>query len=324
MSTVVSSRPRALALAVAVLAMSHAASSAADPDPVTPAIAGVVAGGIKIRLIKDGLNGSEGPIAQPDGSLLFTETRANRIVHVGLDDKISSFLENSNGSNGLAYTSNGELVSVQTAKASVGVVAPKDKAKVWVDGFESTPLRRPNDLVIDRKGGVYFTDPGPFRKADEPASPTAVYYRTPAGELRRIATDITWPNGIQLSPEERVLYVADTHGEFVIAYDVADDGSVSNRRNFARLQGWNKSESGNGSSGADGLAVDSLGRLYVASSAGIEVFDAAGKALGVIPIPGQTQNLAFAGPDKKTLYVVGGGKLYRFAVLTPGLSTRAK
>lgn len=317
-----------LAMAAALFAMTHTALSSADADPVTPAIAGVVAGGIKIRLIKDGFNGSEGPIAQPDGSLLFTETRANRIVHVGLDDKVDSFLENSNGSNGLAYTASGELVSVQTAKASVGVVYPKDKAKVWVDSFESTPLRRPNDLVIDRKGGVYFTDPGPFRKADEPATPTAVYYRTPTGELRRIATDITWPNGIQLSPEERVLYVADTHGEFVIAYDLADDGSVSNRRNFAKLAGWKKPEgsngSGNGSSSADGLAVDSQGRLYVASSAGIEVFDSSGKALGVIPIPGQTQNLAFAGPDKKTLYVVGGGKVYRFAVLTPGLSTRAK
>jgi gluconolactonase len=110
----------------------------------------------------------------------------------------------------------------------------------------------------------------------------------------------------------------------VFAYDVAADGSISNKRNFAKLEGFAKNDSGVYSSGADGLAVDAKGRLYVASTAGIQVFDASGAALGIIPLPKAPQNLAFAGKDKSYLYVVGRGAAYRIATLTPGFSGRAK
>jgi gluconolactonase len=141
--------------------------------------------------------------------------------------------------------------------------------------------------------------------------------------LRRIASDIERPNGIQLSPDEKVLYVANTLGEHVLAYDIAADGALGPRRNFARLAGWTKTDAGY-SSGADGLAVDAKGRLYVASNVGIEVFSAAGVALGTIPLPKKPQNLAFAGTDKKSLYVVGRGSAYKISVLTPGFAGRAK
>jgi gluconolactonase len=104
---------------------------------------------------------------------------------------------------------------------------------------------------------------------------------------------------------------------------VKSDGSVGARRNFAKLEGVTKTETGI-SSGADGLAVDAKGRLYVASTAGIQVFDAKGGALGTIPLPKAPQNLAFAGEGKKTLYVVGRGAAYRITALTPGYAGRAK
>lgn len=290
---------------------------------VSVPIPGVVQAGTRIDLIKDGFEGTEGPIALPNGDLIFTETRANRVTRIAADGSLSTFLDNSNGSNGLAFNQQGQLIAVQTVKPAVGIVYPADQSKVLTDGAAGKPLNRPNDLVVDRQGGVYFTDPGAAPEPGKPAPAPAVYYYSPKGELSVVATDIERPNGIQLSPDERTLYVANTWGEYVLAYDIGKDGKAGKRRNFARLAGYKKTDTGY-SSGADGLAVDGKGRLYVASNTGIQVFDAKGQPLGNIELPKQPQNLAFAGPDKKTLYVVGRGAAYRLAVLTQGYQGRAK
>jgi gluconolactonase len=300
------------------------ASAAAHADAlVAPAIDGVVAHGTTIELIKEDFQGTEGPLGLPDGTVIFTEGQANRITRIAADGSTSTFLENSNGSNGLALTAQGDVISVQTGRPSVGIVYPADRAKTLVDRFEGQSLNRPNDLVVDRKGGVYFTDPGARAEPGQPAPKTAVYYHSPDGKLLRLATDIERPNGIQLSPDEKVLYVANTNGAHVLAYAVKSDGSVGPKRNFAQLAGVKETENGI-SSGADGLAIDAVGRLYVATTVGVQIFDAKGKALGVIALPKAPQNLAFAGKDKKTLYVVGRGAAYRLPVLAAGFAGRAK
>jgi gluconolactonase len=316
-----------------------AAADAASAKPaaalVTPAIAGVVAAGTKIELIKEGFTGTEGPVALPDGSLIFTETQANRVTRIAPDGSTSTFVEGSNGANGLGFTGNGDLYAVQVLKPRVGIIFPPPKVKTLADNYEGLPFGRPNDLVVDQKGNVYFTDSGanppaagsaaasaPAQAAVATAKP-AVYRISNKGELKRLAADIERPNGIQLSPDEKTLYVANTNGEYLLAYELAADGSVGPRRNFAKLDGWRKTDTG-GSSGADGLAVDEAGRVYVASNPGIQVFSAKGEALGTIALPKQPQNLAFAGDDKKTLYVVGRGSAWRFPVLTSGFDGRAK
>jgi len=306
-------------------ALAFAAVVQAD-DPVTPAIPGVSAGGVIIELIKDGFKGTEGPIGYSDGSLLFTETNENRIVRIAPDNTVSTFLENSNGANGLALNAGGEIIAVQTLKPQVGIVYPADKQKVFAENFEGVAFQRPNDVVLHKSGGIYFTDSGtrPTKEnPNPPASHPGVFYISPTGELKRLANDVDRPNGIQLNKDETVLYVANTLGEHVLAYDIAADGSISNRRNFAKLDGW-KNEENAWSSGADGLAIDDNDRLYVASNSGIEVFDAKGEALGVIALPKKPQNIAFAGTDKKTLYAVGRGSAYRIPLITQGFKGRAK
>jgi len=298
-------------------------------DPQTPAIADVVAAGTRIEFIKEGFEGTEGPIALPDGGFVFTETRANRITRIAEDGSTSTFLEHSNGSNGLAFNAKGELVTVQVLNPRVGIVYPPGKETVLADQFEGVPFVRPNDLVLSKRGDIYFTDSGSAPVVPGSTAPTiaprpAVYRITPEGKLLRVANDIERPNGIQLSPDEKVLYVANTAGEHILAYDVAADGSISGKRNFAKLDGYRKTDNGSFSSGADGLAIDAKGRLYVASTSGIQVFNAAGEALGIIPLPKAPQNLAFAGKDKSYLYVVGRGAAYRIATLTPGYAGRAK
>ncbi|MGJ0427804.1 SMP-30/gluconolactonase/LRE family protein [Methylobacter sp.] len=308
-----------------ISAIAFSASVQAD-DPVTPPIPGVAAGGVVIDLVKDGFNGTEGPIGLADGSLLFTETNANRIVRIAPDNTVSTFLENTNGANGLAVNANGELVAVQVVNTRVGVIHPQGQEKTIVDNFDGQPFQRPNDLVLAKNGGIYFTDSGTRPTKENPNPPVSkpgLFYITPTGSLTRLANDIERPNGVQLSPDEKVLYVANTQGEHVLAYDIAADGSIQNKRNFAKLEGWKNTEN-SWSSGADGLAVDTEGRLYVASNAGIEVFSSKGEALGVIPVPKKPQNLAFAGKDKKTLYVVGRGAAYRIPLLAAGYGGRAK
>ncbi len=304
------------------LALAFAAQAA---DTVTPAIAGVVDAGTKVEFIKDGFKGTEGPIALADGSVIFTETQASRITRIAADGTTSTFLENSNGSNGLAFNPKGELITVQNLNPRVGIVYPAGHEKVFADQYEGKPFQRPNDLVLDKRGGVYFTDIGVAPKPEnpEPARP-AVYYITPDGKLLRVVSDVERPNGVQLSPDENTLYVANTAGECVLAYDILADGTLGPRKNFAKLEGLTKTNAGGLSSGADGLAVDAEGRLYVASNAGVQVFGAKGEALGIIPLPQKPQNLAFAGKDKKTLYVVGRGAAYKVALQTPGFGGRAK
>jgi len=316
---------------LAVLLAAFAASSA-NAQQTTAAIAGVVAAGTPIELIKEGFNGTEGPVALPDGNLVFTETQGNRITRIAPDGSISTFLENSNGSNGLAISPDGEVYAVQVKDPQVGIVYPASSARVLAVRYEGAAFGRPNDIVLDRKGGVYFTDsgvnppapgapPAP-QPAEKPAKP-AVYYISNEGALTRLAADIERPNGIQLSPDEKTLYVANTFGENVLAYDILGEGKVGQRRNFARLEGYRKTETG-GTSGADGLAVDAEGRVYVATTVGIEVFTNKGEALGIIALPKAPQNIAFAGPGKKTLYAVGRGAAYKIATLAQGYTGRAK
>ena len=291
------------------------------PPPFTlaPDIPGVVAGGTKVQLIKEGFNGAQGATQAPDGSLLFTERMANKITKIDKDDNISSYMEDTSATNSFSFDAKGRAIGVQWMPAGVAVLAPTKMS--LADKFENHGFGRPNDLTIDKKGGVYFTDdlgiPADMIKP-------AVYYVKPAGGVIKIADDIARPNGLVLSPDERTLYVLDTNGDSLRAFDVQADGSTKNERSFATIEdGVRKTDAGT-NSGADGGAIDGAGRLYVTSNAGVQVFSPQGKHLGSIPTPRQAQNLAFAGPDKKTLYVLGGNAVYKISMLAEGYKGRAK
>jgi len=322
------------ALCVMLVGVAAGAFAQGQPPPqaaetVATAIPGVIAAGTKVEVIKSGFTGTEGPIALPDGSLIFTETQANRITKIDKDNQLSTFLENTNGSNGLAFDGKGRLITVQTTpgKTLIGVIYPKGQEATLSDTYDGKPYGRPNDLVVDKKGGVYFSEPGPNATPGQPA-PTppltpAVYYVPPGGKSMRIAEGIERPNGIQLSPDEKTLYVNNTNGDYVLAFDIKADGSVTNKRNFAKYPNVTKAANGV-VSGADGLAIDSQGRLYVVATGGVHVFGTKGELLGTIPVSLQPQNIAFAGGDKKTLYIVGRGSAFKVRLLAEGYKGRAK
>jgi gluconolactonase len=320
-------RVSAFASAFGLLSVTALAQAPPPPTPTetkTPGIAGVVAAGTRVELVAQGLRGTEGPIPMPDGALLFTEQGASVITKVDAQGNRTTFLEKTNGANGLTYDQKGRLIATQPATREIAVLTPA--RTVLASAFEGQPLLAPNDVIADRKGGVYFSDPGPnpMPGVTLPRAPMVLYLR-PDGKVVKIAEGIARPNGVMLSPDEKTLYVADTLGEAVFAFDVQPDGGVSNRRVFTKLAGVTKTDTGV-RSGADGLAVDDMGRLYVATQVGVQVFSPQGAALGTIPIgvTGGPQNLAFAGSDKKTLYVVGRGAMWKIAMQSQGPKGRAK
>jgi len=291
----------------------------------TPEIAGVVAAGTRIEVIREGFAATEGPVALDDGSLAFTENAANRVVRIAADGSISTHVAEAGGPNALAINAAGEIIAVQTASPAIAVIAPQPR--ILAASYQDRPFNRINDLALARNGHIYFTDPGvvPLPPAGQPRIQpvTALYHLDPAGTVSLVASDVLRPNGVVLSPDERTLYVADTWSQHLLAYSVATDGSLSARRNFASLAGFAELPDG-ATSGADGIAVDAEGRVYVATRAGIEVFSAGGEALGVIPLPRQPQNLAFAGPDRSHLYAVGRGSVFRIPTLTHGVDRPGK
>lgn len=311
-------------LVLSVSVAGQGAGAFVPTETVAPDIPGVVAGGTRVQVVAQGLRGTEGPIAAPDGALLLTEQAASVITRIDAQGNRSTFLENTSGAQGLTFDQKGRLIAVLPATKQVGTLVPA--RTVLAGTFDGRPFIGPNDLVADRKGGVYVTDPGGYPPAGQFLTDIpAVYYVRPDGTVIRITDEIPRPNGIILSPDEKTLYVANTLGAFVVAFDVLPDGRVRNPRNFARLSGIRMTNQGV-RSGADGLAVDEAGRLYVASTIGVQVFSPQGRHLGTIPIgnPDGPQNLAFAGPDRKTLYVVGDGAVWKVAMIAQGPKARAK
>ena len=294
------------------------------------AIPGVVAaGGTWTKVWQAGGNSADGIIADRDGSVLVAQEDFDTVLKIDKDGKTSEAVANAKGVGSLSMDRQGRLYgahrterpgSTKPDQASIvnaiTILAPERKtiADKWADGTMLTV--RPNDLAADSQGGAYFTV-------------GCLYYAGPKGVT--VAADNIRTNGISFSPDDKTLYV--TNGGTIVAFDVKGPGVLTNRRDFATLPA--------GTNG-DGTAVDSKGRLYVSSNPGVQVFDKAGKYLGVIATPRGIISVAFAGPGKKTLYVVGSGAddengrpirqgpqqtaatIYQLPVIAQGLKGRAK
>ncbi len=247
-------------------------------------IPGVVAAGQQWKEIweVDG-NNADGIIATKDGGLLIAQNDKSDVVKLDKNGKTSIEYVDTNTGGALAMNSKGALfVNSRGLNASVEELAPH--RQTLANKFNGDSLDCIggvlNDLTADSKGGVYFTMGG-------------VFYSDSQGKVFRYGENL-FTNGIVLSADEKHLYV--TNGMAIAEFDVQKDGSLTNQREFAKLQGTGF--------GGDGSAFDDAGRLYVTSNAGVQVIDKDGKNLGVIPTPRDVISVAFSGPDRKTLYAV--------------------
>ncbi len=268
-------------------AVGQARGPAVQPAPrdlTITAIPGVIAaGGTWTKIWQAAGNSADGIIADKDGSVLVAQEDYDAVLKIDPNGKATVAVANAKGVGSISMDRQGRLYSAHRTERpgstkldqasivnAISILAPDRKtfADKWADG---TPLTvRPNDLAPDNQGGVYFTV-------------GCLYYASPKGVT--VAAENLRTNGIVFSPDDKTLYV--TNGGTLVAFDVKGPGMLANRRDFATLLMG---------SGGDGTAVDSEGRLYVSSNPGVQVFDKAGKYLGLIPTPRGLISVAFAGP----------------------------
>jgi len=295
----------ALALAPVFLAAAPAAAQG-QPGPAATvdiaAIPGVVAGDAQWETFWAGPMIVDGMTAAPDGAVLFAQEQSNSIIKVWPDGKWWVQWPFVAGAGSVSIDAQGRTFAADRSCTDPGlglganctilsrIVQLTPERKTIADKFpDGTTLGRINDLAADGHGGAYYTQGGLFHAKADGTVDTIVA----AGNPQQGGV---FTNGLVLSPDGKTLYV--TNRTTILAFDVAPDGTASNRRDFATLVGEPQ-----GSFGGDGLAVDAEGRLYVTGGPGIYVFDKAGTQLGIIPTPRRAITATFAGPDRKTLYI---------------------
>lgn len=254
----------------------------------------------------------EGPVWHRDGYLLFSDIPANRIYRMERDETISIWKEPSGHSNGLTFNPEGYLVACEHGNRRVSVsdpAHPEQPASVLADRYEGKRLNSPNDCVVRSDGWVFFTDP-PYgiQEAEKELSFHGVF-RVRQSEFP-VVLDTTFdrPNGLAFSPDESMLYIADTSREAILVYPVDPDGTIGQGRIFAKA------------GRPDGMKVDIHGNVYAASTEGIVVFSPQGDRLSQLPVPQRPANCAFGGTDNKTLYITARTSLYKIQVEHPGIT----
>jgi gluconolactonase len=278
-----------------------AVGAAADDAPI-PGI------GPKGEIVKlhTGFAFTEGPAADADGNVFFSDIPNSRIHKVDAAGKLSIFREPSNHTNGTMFNAEGELVCAEMDGRISAVARDGKTTRPLAETYQGKRFNAPNDLVIDRSGGVYFTDPH-FRAPEPlPQGVTAVYYIAADGKVSRLIDDLKAPNGVILSPDEKTLYVVPSMQEEMMAYPVEGPGKLGKGRVFCRT----KQAEGKQGTGGDGLTIDTKGNLYITTGLGLQVFSAEGKLLGIIAFPEVPANVTFGGKDRRTLYVTARTSLY--------------
>lgn len=268
---------------------------------------------IEPERLATGFGFTEGPLWHPDGFYYFVDIRANRLYRLRPGGTPEVVREHTGEGNGTTFDLEGRLLLCEGGNRRVTRMASDGSVEVIADRYEGKRFNRPNDIVCRSDGSVYFTDPGLRVPLAERELPYAGVYRlTPDGAVTLIA-DCEYPNGLAFSPDERTLYVANTRWTaYIHALELAPDGTLARRRIFADMS----SDEPDGV--PDGMKVDTEGRVYCTGPGGTWVFTADGSNLGVIQIPEIPANLAFGGPDLRTLFFTARTSVYTLRVKTSG------
>jgi gluconolactonase len=288
---------------------------AADENPIVPE-------GAKLEKLWSDGEFTEGPAYGPDGRVYFSDIGDRIMAYDPATGKTSVFRDPSGRANGLDFDPKGRLVAAEGANKGgnrrVTITEADGTIRVLADKWKGKRLNSPNDVTIDTKGRIYFTDPRYVGDEKREIDTESVYLIDTDGTLTQIITDVQKPNGIVLSPDMKTLYVADSNpkgNQHLLAFPVKKDGSVGEKK---LLYDFGKER------GIDGMVVDVKGNIYGAAgdgkTGGVYVFDPEGKKIAFISVPETPSNCVFAGKDRKTLYVIAGKSLYRIGLKIEGFA----
>jgi gluconolactonase len=267
--------------------------------------------GAVVEKLADGFSFTEGASCDPKGNVYFTDQPNNRILVWSSDGKLSTFLEPCGRSNGMYFDRKGNLWTCADEKNEIWEIAPDKKVTVFPCHFSGNILNGPNDLWINKKGGIYLTDPYYQRTwwdhSSMPQQGQFVYFLKPDHRtLVRVAEDLKQPNGIVGTPDEKLLYVSDIRDKKTWSYKINKDGSLSDKKLFCEM-------------GSDGMTIDERGNLYLTGN-GVTIFDKNGKMLGNISVPEKwTANICFGDRDRKSLFITASTGLYRIRMQVAGV-----
>jgi gluconolactonase len=289
----------------------------------------------RLELVADGFDFTEGPVWHADGYLLFSDVPGDAIHRLEPGRESVPWVFPSGNANGLAIDRAGRVLGCQHVPAAVSVFSAGRRPEPLATHYEGKELNSPNDLCVRSDGTVYFTDPHPSGRTarwgkERPAElEINGVYMLPAGsDAPVLLAQFEFPNGICLSPDERTLYANDTKRMQVNAFDVHPDGTATGERVFLVEEGEMEFDAGGAPILAeetgfpDGMKCDEHGNLYCTGPGGVWVVTPSGEHLGTIRTPVFASNLAFGGPDGRTLYItVGGGRpgsVYRIELAVRG------
>ncbi len=275
----------------------------------------IIAPGAELKKIVDDCKFTEGPAADAEGNVYFTDQPNDRILKWNCaDGKITTYMQPCGRSNGLCFDAKGNLWACADEKNELWVIDAEKKVTVVVKDYQGKLLNAPNDIWLRPDGGLYFTDP--FYKRDywkrgpSEQDKQAVYYLAPDHKtLTRVVDDAKEPNGIIGTPDGKRLYVADLGKHKTYSYDIQPDGSLTNKKLFCEL-------------GSDGMTLDSEGNVYLTGK-GVTVYDKTGKLLEKIDIKEPwTGNVCFGGKDQQTLFITASKCVYTLAMRVKGAGSQ--
>ena len=274
----------------------------------------VVAPGARLQKLAGDFAFTEGPAADAQGNVFFTDQPNDRIMRWGIDGKLATFKQPCGRSNGLCFDGRGNLWACADEKNELWCIEPSGKVTVVVKDYQGKLLNGPNDVWVRPDGGLYFTDPfykRPYwKRGPKEQDGDCVYYLGPdRAKLVRVADDLQQPNGLIGTPDGKTLYVADLGARKTYQYRVQPDGALAQKKLFCAL-------------GSDGMTLDREGNVYLTGK-GVIVFDATGRQIDHIPVPEPwTANVCFGAEDGRTLFITASKGLYAIRTRVQGAGSQ--
>lgn len=293
---------------LAVLLLSNQLLLAQSNDDI--AALNLVQKGASLVQVSKQFTFTEGPAVDKKGNIFFTDQPNDKIWKYSADGKLSLFMDKTGRSNGLYVDKKGRIIACADEKNELWAI-DKGKVSVLLDNIKGLKANGPNDLWIDPKGGIYFTDPYYqrdywTRKKPEIDKQNVYYLAKGAKEVVLVDGNLKQPNGIVGTPDGKYLFVADIRDSKTYRYEIQADGKLANRQLFAPM-------------GSDGMTLDSQGNLYL-TGRGVTIYTKEGEKLGNIPVPSNwVGNICFGGKDRKTLFITASESIYTLQMQVKGV-----